>query len=107
MTVNLETAPESVRLPVVSNVAPREVTMLMEYRVVFAQGLSIDPLVPPVVPDAGPMFAKQLEKVIELKLANGSTPELDEGASSIHSAEDRCASSSFASCCTISRSNCP
>jgi len=58
---------------------------------VFAQGLSIGPLVPLVLPDAGPMFAEQLEKMIELKSANVSTPELEEGASSIHSAEDRCA----------------
>ena len=44
--------------------------------------------IPPVVPL---MVAFAAENVAVPKLASGKTPDLDDGASTIHSAEDRCA----------------
>jgi hypothetical protein len=44
--------------------------------------LSIGPVTPLIVADA-------LVNVTEAKLANGTTPELDEGTSTIHSADER------------------
>ena len=67
--------------------------MFIRLRVVFDQGLSIGPLVPLL--DAGPMFAEQFENVTEPKLASGEIVEPKEGASTIHSAEDRCAALIF------------
>ena len=68
------------KAPVDARVVPRAETMLMAVLVVVLMG----PVTPLMVADA-PV------KVTDPKLAKGKTPNEDDGASAIHSAEERCA----------------
>ena len=81
VTVKLEPVEESVRPPVVSNSVPELLIMLMESTSVAHLVPSMGPVVPLIV-------AWQAEKVTGVKSAKGNTPLLEEGASTIHSAED-------------------
>jgi hypothetical protein len=79
LTVKLEVAPESVKADGEASTVDPE-TMVISAACHFAP--SIGPGVPLIV-------AVALAKVTGPKLANGKTPpELDDGASTIHSADD-------------------
>ena len=83
MTVKLERAPVSASAEVeVSGVEEEEVAILMAIACHLES--SMGPATPLIVADA-------LVNVTELKSANVNTPELEEGASTIHSADDRAA----------------
>ena len=88
LILKLEVPPESVKPEVESSCCvPELLTMLMAS---FCQAApSIGPVVPLRV-------ALALEKLTVPKFAKGNTPNIEEGASSIHSAEDRFAR--FADC---------
>jgi hypothetical protein len=88
VTVKLDVTPEeplvSVMDDVVSSVVPNALVMLIETSCQVEELLSIGPVVPLTV-------AHAFEKLTVPKLANGKTPEYDDGASTIHSADDLCA----------------
>jgi hypothetical protein len=79
--VKLDAAPESVRPEVDASTVDPE-AMLIE---AFCQvELSMGPVFPLIV-------AVALVNVTDPKLASGKTPDVDEGASTTHSADDRAA----------------
>src|SRR5262249_9757880 len=84
VVVTVKPSPLLVRFEVVSNSCPNLVIMLME---AFGKA-EMDPLYDPTEAEAP-------ENATEPKLARGNPPLFEDGASSIHSAEERCALVSF------------